>query len=216
MMCDVLCCVEEQISWVRLLLKGVFYFSFFCSQSKWIQVIVIESSNSQTRSYSSHLLYSIREERKASTLKSSIANCHPPVHWNLVLVTELNTAIWKYKRKKQQRVSSDTIVKLSSEDILLSVNIPREVLPPSVAPPVFIEAMPSVLNNPPPIVASLANLVVQVDDDTVPHNERAPAAKKSWGCKEFTASFSKSYKDFDNLADKEKNVKQKKTIGWYV
>ena len=110
-------------------------------------------------------------------------------------------------------MSLNTIINLSSDDIVLSINVPNEASPPlvvpsiassvspPVTPPVLVEEIPSISNTPHATVESPSN-PVQVHVE--PLDERPPALKKSRGSTEFTTSFSKSYKHFDDLAERQK------------
>lgn len=134
--------------------------------------------------------------------------------------TELNSAIRKYKRKKQQKFSTSQIVSSSSNDIILSVEIKTlfpvvPVVPVIVPPPVVHEVIPPVMPladppedvveplveprvDPPVVTSPVVSPVIIVDDG------KPTAAKRSRGSQEFTTSFSRSYKDFDNLSDRQK------------
>ena len=98
--------------------------------------------------------------------------------------TNVDSAIRKYKRLKVQRLSSSQILQLASTDIILCVDVPSTT-------PVLIVSVP---------------VPVNVDEHQQPpvNDEKPPAAKKSCGLEEFSTSFSKSYKDFDDMLDRQR------------
>ena len=128
----------------------------------------------------------------------------------------LRNAVRKYKRRKLGRDSLENIVSSSRNDVILSVDIPVEVSPSPVVPvisPVTSGNIPAEASSssqvvPPVVVAPPDHVVSGIGiGDTVPNDERPPVKKISRGSTEFTTTFSKSYKDFKYLEQRQKKNK---------
>ena len=120
----------------------------------FVDVDRVQKKTPQEREYYNHLNTSLPPSCRI--LKSDI---------------NVDSAIRKYKRKKQQKLSTAQIIQLASTDIVLCVDVPSV----------------NELQQP-----------LQVND------EKPPAAKKLRGPVDFNTSFSTSYKDFDDMLDRQR------------
>ena len=136
---------------------------------------------------------------------------------------EINTAIRKYKRRKVGKSSLKALVNSCSNDVIFSVDIPEDIFPvlhsvddqrPAMSN-IEMDVSTAEVIPPPLTTVTLTEPVVEsflhhgerppdAGDENPVHDDRPPVQKKSRGSTEFKTTFSKSYKDFHDLGNKQK------------
>ena len=133
-------------------------------------------------------------------------NCQLEIGENV----SLNSAIRKYKRKKDSRCSLSVLIEEASSEVFLSVaaveesyqdetSVPLDEKPPSHISPSLVNGSNTALSY--ERNASADQQVPTISEQS-PCNERSPPTKKAKNS--FTSTFSKSYKDFNDLQDRQK------------
>ena len=142
------------------------------------------------------------EAERAQKKKTTAADCYTKL--NSILPTslriptnsktEINTCIRNYQRRRDQRLSQTDIINSAKETIVYNIDVPSSVPSGSSS-----SSSPSLNSS-----SSLST--------SVPLDETPPAKKKSRGPEEFMTSFSTSYKEFNDLSDRQRRDKTQPLI----
>ena len=105
----------------------------------------------------------------------------------------------KYKRWKKQKLTTNQIIqKASSTNIILSIFFQPAPTPMDIdIQPLYCDESP---------IINVSSIVDSYPTTSVMIDEKPPTAKRSRRPQVFSTSFSRSYKDFNDLVDKQKKM----------